>query len=246
MTPASDEVYIKGTFRDMDGDWPELEQRFRGARMKGAKHPATFRDDHLEWFAVGMPLIKTVLDPFAGVGTIHKLRDWGYKTFGVELEPDWAAVHPRTVQGDATDLPFGDQTFDAVFTSPVYGNRMSDHHNAKDDSRRNTYTHAYGEPLLPNNSGRMHFHQSAYKRLHVHAWTEAHRVLVDGGVCVVNAKNFIRKGEEVDVVNWHRRILERIFGADATVHRIEAPGLRHGRNHDARVDWEAMIEIWKD
>lgn len=77
-----------------------------------------------------------VLDPFAGVGYVHQLRSVpGVETIGVELEPEWAAAHPDTIVGDSTQLeslfidpvPVG-----AIVSSPCYGNRMADHHEAKD------------------------------------------------------------------------------------------------------------------
>lgn len=85
-----------------------------------------------------------VLDPFAGVGTIHELAtlcslpgppgaSMLVETVGVELMPAWVAAHERTQVGDATDLPAEwTGTFDAVVTSPCYGNRMADHHEARD------------------------------------------------------------------------------------------------------------------
>ncbi len=74
-----------------------------------------------------------VLDPFAGAGGIRALEDrhGGIHTLGVELLPKWASL-PGNVEGDATALPFPDAWFDAVVTSPCYGNRMADHHNARD------------------------------------------------------------------------------------------------------------------
>src|SRR3982750_3152473 len=67
-----------------------------------------------------------VLDPFAGIGRIHQLEDLdrGIITEGVEIEPEWAALDPRTRLGDATALPeHWAAAFDAVVTSPCYGNR---------------------------------------------------------------------------------------------------------------------------
>lgn len=58
----------------------------------------------------------------AGVGGIHRLADFGYRTVGVELELEWCT--PGTIQGDATQLPFVDSTFDACIVSPCFGNRM--------------------------------------------------------------------------------------------------------------------------
>jgi hypothetical protein len=107
------------------------------------KHPAVFPDEIIELAreAIDIPdhgyPIK-VLDPFAGVGGVHKLVRFPYvQTTGVELMPRWAAQNPGTMVGDATRLP-ADWTahFDAVFTSPCYGNRMADHHEANDKCSR--------------------------------------------------------------------------------------------------------------
>lgn len=68
----------------------------------------------------------SVLDPFAGVGGIHQLADPDTVTVGVELEAEWADRHDWTLQGDATALPFADDSFSAAVTSPAYGNRMAD------------------------------------------------------------------------------------------------------------------------
>jgi hypothetical protein len=86
-------------------------------------------------------------------------------TVEVELEPEWASQHPRTMVGDARALPLPDATFDMVVTSPTYGNRMTDHHNAKDGSRRITYTHNLGRTLTPGNSGAMQWGED-YRQLH--------------------------------------------------------------------------------
>lgn len=74
-----------------------------------------------------------ILDPMAGIGRIHDLPKRLGETVGVELEPEWAEQRVGTVVGDATVLPDEwAETFDAVVVSPAYGNRMSDHHEAKD------------------------------------------------------------------------------------------------------------------
>lgn len=89
-----------------------------------------------------------VLDPFCGTGRIHQLQPMCH-TVGVELEPEWAACHPDTWVGDARDLP--DQWtnhFDAICTSVVYSNRMSDCHDAKDKCKR-----CGGEGKMPSGAG---------------------------------------------------------------------------------------------
>lgn len=88
---------------------------------------------HLRTLLPSGPLAPVrILDPFAGVGGIHELAP-EYDTTGIELEPEWAACHPRTTVGDATQLPFVNGWFDAVVTSPAYGNRMADSYDGSRD-----------------------------------------------------------------------------------------------------------------
>src|SRR5712692_2421523 len=91
-----------------------------------SKQGARFSPDILEAIAelVGdLPRSSRVLDPFAGVGGVHAL---GFDSVGVELETEWATQHPRTIVANALALPFAPGTFDAVITSPAYGNRLAD------------------------------------------------------------------------------------------------------------------------
>lgn len=74
-----------------------------------------------------------VLDPFAGTGLIHTIDQ--HDTWAVEIEPEWATMHPRTIVGDATVLPFPKASFDAVATSPTYGNRLADQYDGRGTCR---------------------------------------------------------------------------------------------------------------
>ena len=81
-----------------------------------------FLDPGPDGAGIDRPIV--VLDPFAGVGGIHQLRP-GIETYGVELEPEWAAASEWTRVGDATDLAeWGDATVDVVATSPC----LAQHH----------------------------------------------------------------------------------------------------------------------
>lgn len=74
-------------------------------------------------------------DPFAGVGQLlDRLAEHpDVEAVGVELEDEWAVQGQRVLVGDSTSLPaHWTGLFDGVVTSPVYGNRMSDHHEARD------------------------------------------------------------------------------------------------------------------
>ena len=71
-----------------------------------------------------------------------------------------AGAHGRlhhTTTGDSGQMHYPDVTFDAICTSPTYGNRMADHHEARDGSPRDTYRHVLGRPLTPGNSGALHW-----------------------------------------------------------------------------------------
>lgn len=208
-----------------------------------AEHPATFSDGFIEHFRellrtfCDMPTMSVVLDPFAGTGKIHQLRP-EFATIGVEIEAEWAAMHEQTYEGDSTDLP-GHWTafFDAVVTSCTYGNRMADHHNAQDGSERFTYTHKLGRPLNPNNSGKMQWGDN-YRQLHVLVWNEIWRVLRPGGVFILNVSDHIRKGEVVQVSEWHKETIKEIGFVLVQHDELPTRRQRKGANADLRVEFE--------
>lgn len=218
------------------------------------KHPAKYSDAILPILRAEIERLRgpndryiQILDPFAGTGRIHELGGGGTtNTFGIEIEPEWAEMHPLTDQGDATNLPYDDEVFDAVITSPVYGNRMSDHHDAKDGTTRHTYKHYLGRDLHPNNAGQLQW-GAAYRDLHRKAWSEAVRVLRPGGKLIINVSNHIRKGVEEEVVQWHlgRILIDHEDMRFVRTIRVETPRQRHGENGKARVDCEHVLVIRK-
>jgi hypothetical protein len=209
------------------------------------EHPAPFSDAILAAIAPRVSGANTVLDPFAGIGRVHELRNAGVeRTIGVELEPEWAATHPDTIQGDALALDLADASVDAIATSPTYGNRMADHHDARDDSVRLTYKHTVGHDLTAGNSGAMQWGDD-YRAFHRRAWIEAIRVLKPGGTFVVNVKDHIRDGCKQDVVAWHIATLHdlglHIIGHDV----IPTRGLMAGDNATQRVCAEVVLTFTK-
>ena len=212
------------------------------------RHPAKYSDTLLPVFAEILKKHRchSVLDPMAGVGKIGLLRDHGFagRIVANEIEPEWAAQAPPWVEvhvGDAAAMTWAaDGEFDAIVVSPTYGNRMADHHNARDASRRYTYRHTLGRPLHPANTGQLQWGE-AYQEAHRRIWAECIRVLRPGGVFVVNVKNHIRKGEIVRVSEWHAEELQRQGLQLIERVRVECPGMRNGANARLRVPYE---DVW--
>lgn len=206
------------------------------------RHPARYSKEVLPKLVEYLQGCSCILDPFGGPGGIFALAPFlpDCRIDAVEIEPEWASQDPRTTQGNALALPWQAETFDAVCTSPCYGNRMADHHEARDASRRNTYRHALGRPLHVDNAGGLQW-GVAYRDFHLRAWIEARRVLRPGGRFVLNVKDFYRRGERVGVTEWHVDTLGALGFRLVKRAEVKTPGQRYGANGHLRVDSETVI-----
>ena len=205
------------------------------------KHPAKFTDTLWPVFVEMLRGRRRVLDPFAGTGTIFTIERLlpGCRAEGVELEPEWAALHPRTTHGNALALPWPDRYFDAVLTSPAYGNRMADTL-LRDRWKRSTYASELGRELSPDSGAALQW-GPRYREFHVKAWTEARRVLRPGGAFVLNIKDHIRAGVLQHVTDWHVEALGGLGFRLLRHERINTPSMRYGANADKRVEFESVI-----
>lgn len=212
-------------------------------------HPAKYTPALFPIFLRALEGCNDVLDPFAGVGTIFKLRAWrpDLRITAVELQPKWAARHPETIVGNVLHLHrlFAPASFGALLTSPVYGNRMADHHDARDASERNTYRHKYGEDLHPDNAGQLQW-GPAYRRFHRRAWIECIRVLRPGGRFILNVKDHVRNGLPQQVPAWHDHTLTSLGLRFVEVHNVRCPGNRRGANAGLRMEYEQVYVYHKE
>jgi SAM-dependent methyltransferase len=206
-------------------------------------HPARYSPEILDVIAEELDGVPgPVLDPFAGTGRIHDLGRGD--TFGVEIEAEWAMLHPRTLRGDATALPFLDESFGAVATSPCYGNRMADRYDGRDGSRRYTYRIALGRELSDASAAGLQW-GAAYRDLHRKAWQETHRVVRPGGKVIVNVADHVRRGEHQHVTEFHWNALQETGLRPVRRRCVGTRGMRHGANRDARIGGEFVLVLEK-
>ncbi len=224
------------------------------------RHPAKYSDVILDVITPYLPHRGVILDPFAGVGRIHEVTS---RAVGLELEYEWAAQGKgATVVGNALHLPFPDASISAICTSPCYGNRMADSHNAKDPcsecrgrsperiatcpkckgtglSLRRTYTHLLGRTLHPDNAGSLQWGPK-YQSFHRAAWAESVRVLASSGIFILNTSDHIRKAQLARVSIWHYKTLRQLGIAMTFYKQVKTPRDKGHANGTIRVNYESV------
>ena len=204
---------------------------------KKTKHPATFPASileiidfllHIHWISPLVPM--RLLDPFVGIGGIADL-EWSGGLYGVEIETEWAIQAEErgitTHTGDSRKMPWPDEHFGGICTSPAYGNRLADGYapdmsDPKHKSRR-SYRIDLGRELSAGNGGSLPWGHD-YRALHRAVWDECWRVLAPGGLLLLNIKNHVRNGELQEVAKWHLEVLRGLGFVVLEMHALELRG----------------------
>lgn len=239
------------------------------SQSKG-RHPAPFNEAFLRYVvsALGDQFLRGpmwLLDPMAGTCRLHRLQghhgDVLVRTFCSELEPEWTEPSPDpalgfTQAGVHAFQALHDRTADEklfagprwIVTSPVWGNRMADHHEAKDESDRLTYRHRLGRPVSEGSSCSMPWGDE-YRAWHTTFLRYAYETSLDGERMFIEIGDHLRTVKRTAVraqvtawwikagvaAGWH---LER-------AERLSVGRLRKGANHAVRIPYIHALELVK-
>jgi SAM-dependent methyltransferase len=189
-----------------------------------------------------------LLDSFAGPSGRQLPWDAYADVVLTELEHVWTPRGLRAATADALHLPFPEGVFHLVVTSPCYGNRFADKHDARDGSTRRSYTHdlraTLDDPtaqLTKGSAGALQWGPD-YRAFHEVWIREQLRVLVPGGLLVVNMSNHYRDREEQRVVEWWCTALFVAGCRLVEVVPVATQRLQHGANTE-RADSEKLIVV---
>lgn len=218
-------------------------------------HPAPYSAVIVTTLDELLPTSGIFLDPMCGTGKCFELERDDRVIMGTEIEPTYAALHPRTLQADATALPFPTGMFDGGFCSPTYGNRMGVDYTApgwtKNPKGRRNYSLSARwlardarVVLHRNNTARYGTKRGLreYWRLHRLIWAEVGRVTRPGGIFLLNAKDL----PKMAITDGHVELLTAAGFREVDRRRVYPPGYRNGANRDLRVDGEDVVTLVRE
>lgn len=217
-------------------------------------HPATYSDAILPVLAEHLQGTGNVLDPMGGSGKLAVIKSLGYSGSVVinELEPEWKNGYAVDAWhfGDAAAMTWaGDQSFEAICTSPVYGNRMGDKTLGwTPGTRRITYDRFLGHAPSPGSTIYLQWDRKsgdAYRAAHVKIYQECLRVLQQGGTLLLNISDHIRGRQRQAVAAWHRDALFSLGLQLRSEIAVQTPRMRYGKHYELRVESEQVFVFRK-
>lgn len=222
---------------------------------KPAKHPAkysaTIMDVLREVLDARLPVTvgrtHTILDPFAGTGRIHDLSTEHRDTVGIELEPEWGTQRERTIIGDCrdvmTNMAAAGRKFDAIVTSPTYGNRFADRDMR--ESCAGTYMKGLQHEASEGSSCHMQW-GNAYMDFHREVWKDASALLHDGSFFVLNIQDHYRNKVRQAVAGWHVDTLNDYGLATVDIIPVPTPHQTRGANTKRCTELVIVFEKFAD
>lgn len=158
-------------------------------------------------------------------------------------------IQPWPVQVVAVE-PVGIKTIQSIKTSTGtyigegFLMHNTDHHNAKDKSKRHTYKHYLGRDPSPESSATLGWGKE-WKKFHREGFRLMQRVVRPNGLIILDSKNhFTDRGATEHFVNeWVIRTLNKMGMPLLQVRPVFARGLRHGKNYNERADRHLIIAM---
>ena len=216
------------------------------------KHPAKYNDALIPVIAAAISDKARVLDPMAGTGKLALVKRHGFagKVYCNDIE-DWGEARHQydpLVDGwtfcDAASLPYPDGFFDAIATSPTYGNGINQNRPAVPWYRVVTYRGYLGRDLSPGNTGCRKWGKT-YRTMHERIYSGLMRVLAPEGVFVLNMADFILSGTNVAVTDWHVSALSGVGLERVESLAIPCRKMRCGSNGERRIGHENIVVFRK-
>jgi tRNA G10 N-methylase Trm11 len=233
--------------------------------MTKQSHPARFSPSLLPVLRRHLADVNGLIcDPMGGPGGIYSIARPDQFTVCVDIEPEFAeaaaderrraSVPGMVYCGDSRDLATltGGKMFDAIVTSPAYGNRLADGY--RPTASCSSYAQSLKRPVDPANGGGLHWwpdqRGDRYRTLHAEIADAAVTSLCPGGRFVLNVSDFykvLRTGEpsqRMRVVAWWVETLLTL-GLDLyAFERVETPRLTRGENRH-RFPYEVVASFTK-
>ena len=155
-----------------------------------------------------------VIDPFGGTGRLALLGP-RWRVLCGDLEPEWIGQAWRYgatgLRWDATRLPLATGSVPAICTSPAYANRLADDYapegGRRSDETRRSYRIYLGRALTAGSGAGLAW-GPGYMAHHEQALAEFARVLISGGLLVINMNDHNRGGLREPVCRWWAETME--------------------------------------